>query len=164
MNKKLELAEEKFIEHIGNLCNKFGLNNFIAQLYGVLYLSNRPLSLDELTKKMQASKGNISINIRVLERWGAVRRIWIKGSRKDFYEAELDLKKILAERIKSSFQKHMSEMSGMLNESSQLIKSATSELSDEEKDIAKVYEARLKKIDELKGLVTTALNFADKIL
>ena len=164
MNKKLELAEDRFIEHIGNICNKFGLNNFLAQLYGVLYLSNRPLSLDELTEKMQASKGNISINIRVLEQWGAVKRVWMRGSRKDFYEAELNLKKVLGERIKSSFQKHMSDMSSMLKESNQLIKSAVDELSDEEKDIAKVYEARLKKIEELNGLVNTALSFADKIL
>lgn len=163
MNKKLELAEDKFIEHVGNICNKFGLNNFLAQLYGVLYLSHRPLSLDELAEKLKASKGNISINIRLLERWGAVHRIWVKGSRKDFYEAELDLKKILAERIRSSFHKHMSETSNVLEEFSRLVKSAAGELTEEEKNKTRVYAQRLKKIEELKGLATTALNLAEKI-
>lgn len=164
MNRKLELAEEKFIGHIGNLCNKFGLNNFIAQLYGVLYLSSRPLSLDELSEKLKASKGNTSINIRELERWGAVRRVWVKGSRKDFYEAELDFKKVLAERIRLSFQKHMSEMSSMIEKFNQLVKSASGELSEEEKDITRVYEARLKRIEELRGVATTALQLAEKFL
>lgn len=164
MNKKLELAEDKFIEHIGNLCNKFGLNNFIAQLYGVLYLSNRPLSLDELSQKLKASKGNISINIRILERWGAVKRAWIKGSRRDYYQAELDLRRVLGERIKTSFQKHMSEISNMLEEFSKLIESASGELTKEEKGIARIYEARLKKIEELRGLGSRALSIAEKFL
>lgn len=164
MNKKLELAEDKFIERIGNLCSKFGLNDFIAQLYAVLYLSNRPLSLDELSEKLKASKGNTSINIRELERWGAVRRVWVKGSRKDFYEVELDLKKIIGERIRTSFHKHMLEVSNMLDEFNELVKSASGDLTEEEGKIVKTYELRLKKIDELREITSNALSLAEKIL
>lgn len=164
MNKKLELAQDRFIERIGNICNKFGLNDFIAQLYAVLYLSDRPLSLDELSQRLRASKGNVSINIRELEGWGAVRKFWMKGSRKDYYQAETDLKKILSERIKLSLQKHTSEISDILSSFKKTIESARTELTAEEETIAKVYEERLDRIEDLKLLAAKALSLADKFL
>ena len=42
MNSKLEMAQDRFIESIGKLAESFGLNKFMAQLYGMLYLSNNP--------------------------------------------------------------------------------------------------------------------------
>ena len=58
MNSRLEIAQDKFIDSIGKLCDSFGLNRFIAQLYAVLYLSDSPLSLDEIAEKLKVSKGN----------------------------------------------------------------------------------------------------------
>ena len=57
----------------------------------------------------------------------------------------------------------MSETSRMLEEFNQLVNSASGELTEEEKGTAKVYEARLKKIEELRLLATTALNLSEKI-
>lgn len=164
MDKRLELAQDKFIERIGNMCAKFGLNNFLAQLFAVLYLNKRPLSLDELAETLKVSKGNVSINIRELERWGAVKKIWIKGSRKDFYEAEADVKRILADRIKSSLRKRISEVSEMIQEFDRIVLSTDGELTEEEKETAAGYKERLKKIEEANNLVSNALIFMDKIL
>lgn len=46
------------------------------------------------------SKATISINVRVLENFKYVRKIWKKGSRKDFYEAERDFEKIIREFLR----------------------------------------------------------------
>lgn len=164
MNNTLELAQDRIIETIGNMCSKFGLNNFMAQLYIVLYMSDKPLSLDDLVQRLKVSKGNVSINIRELERWSAVRKVWVRGSRKDFYEAELGIKKILVERIKASSEKHMSEISRMLAEFNESIKSSYEEMTEEERNIAKIYESRLKKIDELVGLGAQTLRLVDKFI
>jgi len=164
MNKKLELAQDKFIERIGNMCNKFGLNHFMAQLYSVLYLSNKPLSLDDLVERLKVSKGNVSVNIRELERWGAVRQIWIKGSRKDFYVAEEDIKKIISERVKSSILKRVTEVSQMLAEFNEILSSDKSEFNEEEAEIIENYKNKLKKIEELNKMASMAVNFANKIL
>lgn len=164
MHNKLELAQDRFIERIGNMCSKFGLNHFLAQLFAVLYLNNKPLSLDELAEKLKGSKGNVSINIRELERWGAVRKIWIKGSRKDFYEAESDIKKVFTDRLKSSIQKRISEVSNMLQEFNDILSSADGELTEEEQQIARIYAERLKKIEGLNKLAANAFILADKLL
>lgn len=164
MNGKLESAQHKFIESIGKLCDSFGLNRFVAQLYAVLYLSSKPISLDDIAEKMQVSKGNVSINIRELEKWGAVRNVWVKGSRKDFYEAELDIKKVFSNKLKSSMQRRITEVTDMIDEFNKIVASAGGELNEEEKAVAKIYSDRLKKIEELKSLASSALTLAEKLL
>ena len=164
MSKKLELAQDKLMEHIRNLCSKFGLNSFVAQIFVVLYFSKKPISLDDLTKRLHASKGNVSINIRVLESWGAVRKIWIRGSRKDYYEAEPDIKRFFLNKIKASLQKSLSESQRILDEFKQVFQESSLEITGEEKETLDVYKERLSKIEELKTLASNLLSLAENIL
>jgi DNA-binding transcriptional regulator GbsR (MarR family) len=164
MNHTLESAQDKFIENIGKLCDSFGLNRFIAQLYAVLYLSDKPLSLDEITEKLKVSKGNVSINVRELENWGAVKSVWVKGSRKDYYEANLDIKGVLLKKVKAGMQKRIGQTSDMIDGFKDMIDSPDPDWTEEEKRIAKVFEERMKKIEELRSMASTALNCAEKIL
>ncbi len=164
MNSKLELAQDKFIESIGKLCDSFGLNRFVAQLYATLYMNNKPLSLDDIAERLKVSKGNISVNIRELEKWGAVRNIWVKGSRKDYYEANLDIKKIISDKVKSGIRRRVDEVSNMIDEFKSIVNSSLSELTEEEKKTVKIYEERFKKIEDLKNLASSALTIADKLL
>ena len=164
MNAKLELAQHKFIEHIGKLCDSFGLNKFVAQLYAVLYLSDKPLSLDDMVERLKVSKGNVSLNIRKLEKWGAVRNVWVKGSRKDFYEAELDIKKVVLNKVKSGVEKRISQVSNLLQEFNDIVESESGNMAEEEKRIAVLYKERMKKIDEMRSLALSGLSLADKLL
>lgn len=162
MHNNLEMAQDKFIESIGKLARSFGLNHFIAQLYAVLYLSDRPLSLDDLVERLKASKGNISLNIRELEKWGAVKNIWVKGSRKDYYAADPDIKKVVANKLRSGVQKRIGHVSDMIGELKELIRSAEGEMTEEDGRIVKVYNEKLKKIEEMNSLASKALSLAEK--
>jgi len=164
MHGNLEAAQDKFTESVGELAASFGLNKSIAQIYAILYLSNKPLSLDDLVERLKASKGNISLNIRELESWGAVKSIWVKGSRKDYYEADTDIKKVFSNKLKSSAEKRIKQVSGMLDEFNKIVDSADGELTEEEKEIVRGYKKRLKKIEELKILVSRAISVAEKFL
>ena len=164
MNKKLEMAQDKFMEGIGKLAGSFGLNQFIAQLYAVLYLSNKPLSLDELAERLKASKGNVSVNIRELENWGAVRSVWVKGSRKDYYEADPDIRKVLSDKLRSAAQKRITEVSGMIDNFKKIVDSAEAELTKDERETAKIYKERLKKIEDIKTLMLNALVLVEKLI
>ena len=163
MNGKLEMAQDKFIESVGKLAASFGLNRFIAQLYAVLYLSDKPLSLDDLVERLKVSNGNISLNIRELEKWGAVKSIWVKGSRKDYYAADPDIKKVFANKIRSSVQKRISEVSGMIGEFKNIVDSAEGELTEEEKKTVRIYRERLKRIEHMESLASKAMSIAEKL-
>ena len=164
MNEKFEKAQDVVLEKINHFCREFGLNNIMAQLYAVLYLSNKPVSLNDMVERLKISKGSVSINIRALENYGAVRRVWVKGSRRDYYEAELDLKKVIINKVKSGVQRRLNEISNMLNDFNKIINSAKAELSEEEKHLARLYQERIKKVEELKSLGNTALALAEKFL
>lgn len=164
MNKGLELVQDKIIDKVGNISSKFGLNQFVAQLYVVLYLSKDPLSLDALTERLKVSKGNVSVNIRELERWGAVRKVWVKGSRRDFYEADSDIKKVVLNKVKLAVKNQISEISAMIEEFNSTLSSLNGGLSGQDKEIAKYYKERMKDVQELNNFTANALKFADKLL
>lgn len=63
------------------------LNRVCGQIYALLFLSPRALSLDDIVAELGVSKGSVSINIRILEDYKLVRKVWMKGTRKDYYEA-----------------------------------------------------------------------------
>ncbi len=150
MNSKLKAIEEEFIATIGQLSESLSINRIVGQLYALLFLSPHPLSLDDMVDKLKISKGNASVNIRELERWNAVKKVWIKGERKNFYQANLDILKIVINCFKNGLLQRMQKTTekivktqGMLN------KSLTLFTNKEEKDIAEIYQDRLKRIKEI---------------
>lgn len=89
---RLERARDRFIESAGKISvNMLGMVSKVGgQIYARLFLARQPMSLDEIAADLKLSKGNISVNIRMLEGFGLVRKVWIKGTRKDYYEAARD--------------------------------------------------------------------------
>lgn len=86
----LEQAIDTFIQGAGKVSSALlgMINKAGGQIYALLFISDEPLSLDEISKQLGISKSNVSINIRMLEDYYLVRKVWIKGSRKDYYAAE----------------------------------------------------------------------------
>lgn len=91
---------DDFVELVGNMGAGLGLSKTACQLYALLYIKAKPLSLDAMAESLGISKGNVSVNIRILERWEAVKKVWKKGSRKDYYRAEEDIDRIVLTRLK----------------------------------------------------------------
>jgi len=85
----------------------WGFPKAMGAIYGVIYLSPTPTSLDELVEQVGVTKGAVSTNVRQLERLGMVHKHIIVGERKDYYIAETEFwevaKGILQEREKSEF-------------------------------------------------------------
>lgn len=89
------VARRKFIEAGGQTTQSFGLGRIMGQIYALLYLSPKPMCLDEIAEELGVSKASVSTTIRQLERWTAVKSVWVKGDRRDFYEAETDFQSVI---------------------------------------------------------------------
>ena len=150
MNKNLIKAQDILLDRINQICKKFGLNNIMAQLYAILYLNNEVLSLDDMVERLKISKGSASVNIRALESYGAVRRVWVKGSRKDYYQADTDIVRVIMDRLKLIGQMRLSEIDGMIKTSSQILNSARPLDKDEEAAI-KVFKQRMDKLETFRN-------------
>jgi len=100
-------ARRKFIEAGGHTTQSFGLGRIIGQIYSLLYLSPAPLCLDEIADELGVSKASVSTTIRQLESWTAAKRVWMKGDRRDFYEAETDFRSVMQHGLLATLRKKL---------------------------------------------------------
>lgn len=90
MNDRDLQVREKFVDLGGRSAQRLGLARSLGQIYAALYLNPEPMGLEDLTVVLHISKGSASMSVRQLVEWGAVRQVWIKGDRRDYYEANPD--------------------------------------------------------------------------
>lgn len=143
MQKDLEAVSTSTIEGLGRLAQFFGFNKVMGQLYGVLLLSPRPLSLDELAERLDISKGSVSMNMQALERWGTVKEVWVRGDRRKYYEAETDLWKIIATVLEGRERREVEQALRVIGESIAKLEQAKSEMTEEERALADLYLERI---------------------
>jgi DNA-binding transcriptional regulator GbsR (MarR family) len=107
MEDALLQARNHFIQGMSRISHFWGFPKGMGAIYGAIYLSPSPLSLDDLVEQANISKGAVSTNVRMLERLGMVHKHIQIGERRDFYVAETDfwkiVKGILREREKNEF-------------------------------------------------------------
>jgi DNA-binding transcriptional regulator GbsR (MarR family) len=85
---ELDPIVQRFVQEAGNMTQSLGLGRVVGQIYAYLYFSPDPRNLGELQRVLGISKGSASMGVRQLEQWGAVRQVWIRGDRRDYYAAD----------------------------------------------------------------------------
>lgn len=95
VSDSLPNSRREFVETTGRLCQLMGLPRSTGQIYGLLYLAPRPLSLDDIAELLSISKASASTGTRQLVTWQAVKEVWVPGDRRDHFEALGDLRELL---------------------------------------------------------------------
>lgn len=114
-------AKWEMVEAGGRTSQSFGLSRLFGQIYTYLYLSPEAQSLDELAEGLGVSKASVSIASRQLESWGAVRKVWKRGDRKDYYEAETDFRRLISGGLLGALNKKLDSARNQIQRSLQLI-------------------------------------------
>jgi DNA-binding transcriptional regulator GbsR (MarR family) len=94
--KKLPAAVERFVLHWGDMGDEWGVNRSVSQIHGLLYLSETPVTADDIADTLGMARSNVSNSIRELLSWNLIRRVPIMGDRRDHYEAETDIWEVAA--------------------------------------------------------------------
>ena len=156
MNDKINNnIQVDFASITGMLAASLSLSSTIGQIYGLLYMSTAPVSLNEMVEKLGISKGAASTNVRILESWGAVKKIWVDNTRKDYYEANLDTLRIIMSRVREGISKRLSEVSKRFNSLEEHYNNKLSEVNRENEEF---YQNR---IDMIKDMYTQLLNLIE---
>ncbi len=163
MSDHLQKSKEHFIQGISRITNFWGFPKAMGGIFGAVYLSPEPLTLDDMVIEVGVSKGAVSTNIRNLERLGLVHKQLKLGDRKDYYTAETDfwkiVKGILREREKNEFDLAIRTV----GESIKIIETGPNESGDTETE--KFYVNRMNALkqffDSLDNLVATFLAVDD---
>nr|WP_242035228.1 GbsR/MarR family transcriptional regulator [Mesobacillus harenae] len=86
----LERSRTMVIDAIAQNIDLYGLTPSAGRLYGLLFYSNKPLTLDEMKEELGMSKTSMSVSVRSLLDLNMVEKVWVKGERKDLYSIKED--------------------------------------------------------------------------
>lgn len=89
-----EEAKDKFISTWGSLGSLWGINKAMAQIQALLFISTKPLSMEDIMEELKISRGNTSMNLRQLMDWGIVTKELIPGERKEYFSTEKDVEEL----------------------------------------------------------------------
>src|SRR3954452_15211663 len=89
-------ARDHGIDVCGRIAEFWGFTRTMGRAFGLLYLSSEPLAQSEIQKRLGISAGSASMTLAALGRWGVVHRVWVRGQRREHYQAETDFWKMIS--------------------------------------------------------------------
>jgi HTH-type transcriptional regulator, glycine betaine synthesis regulator len=140
-----------------------GLPRSTGQIYGLLYLSPRPVSLDEMVELLKISKASASIGTRQLAGWNAIRQVYIVGDRRDYYEASYELTQLIQRGLKDFVRPRLASSKNYLDRITRYLEAERVEgsLRQEDYDIC---AQRIALLAEVQAKLTSLAPLAEKSL
>jgi DNA-binding transcriptional regulator GbsR (MarR family) len=93
-------SERIVSDAVGRLMELWGFKPNLGRVWALLYLAGEPLTAKQLRDRLQLSTGAVSMTLSELGRWGVARKSWVQGDRRDFYEAEANIWKMVSRVIR----------------------------------------------------------------
>ena len=96
---ELTVARDLAIDACGRIAEFWGFTRTMGRAFGLLYLSREPLPQGELQGDASESPVGSRLGSRrlaALGRWGVVHKVWVRGQRREHYQAETDFWKMIS--------------------------------------------------------------------
>ena len=104
---RLSPLETEVIDFFVQLARVLGLPRSLAEIYGLLFISGRPLAMDDLIERLQLSKGSASQGLKFLCNIGAARMVYVAGERRTHYEAVAELRNLATRFLRDQVVPHL---------------------------------------------------------
>jgi DNA-binding transcriptional regulator GbsR (MarR family) len=88
----LSPLETEIIDFFVQVSGLLGQPRSLAEIYGLLFISARPMAMDDLISRLHLSKGSASQGLKFLRTAGAIRTVYVPGDRRAHYEAIAELR------------------------------------------------------------------------
>lgn len=122
----LNELEVEAIEMFINFLRLIGLPKSVGEIYGLLFVSPRPMAMDQIMGRLDISLGAASQGLKLLRSLGAVRVVYERGDRRDHYVADLELSRFATVFIKEELQPRMETASERIRRMEQSLASLPS--------------------------------------
>jgi DNA-binding transcriptional regulator GbsR (MarR family) len=146
-SQKLPPAVEQFVLRWGDMGGQWGVNRSVAQIQALLFLSERPLTAEDIAETLGMARSNVSNSIRELLGWKLIRRVPVLGDRRDHYEAEADLWQIMTHIARGRKEREIDPAVAALRH--------VLETADGDAQISPTARARLKEMQSFLGTLDT---------
>jgi DNA-binding transcriptional regulator GbsR (MarR family) len=104
---RLNPLETEVIDFFVQLSRLLGQPRSLAEIYGLLFISARPLAMDDLIERLQFSKGSASQGLKYLRNIGAVKEVYVAGERRVHYEAVAELRNLVTRFLRDQLVPHL---------------------------------------------------------
>jgi DNA-binding transcriptional regulator GbsR (MarR family) len=145
----LTRSELAVADAVGSLMEFWGFRRQLGRVWTVLFLSERPLAAPELCERLRISTGLLSMSLGELRRWGVVHAVAVPGDRKEHFEAETNVwrmvARVLREREKVAVEGALATFERALSE----LRAAASDVDPAVKAAARFKARRLEHLADL---------------
>jgi len=129
--RSLSQIESEVIALFVRMADVLNLPRSVGEIYGILFISPKPLCLDDCRLRLNISKGSTSQGLKILRSFGAIRTVYIPGDRKDYYVAETSLRKIASGFASEQIQPHVASGEDRISRIRDLLESCEVESKDD---------------------------------
>jgi HTH-type transcriptional regulator, glycine betaine synthesis regulator len=160
--EKIDTLEDQVVSFFVDGVKVLGLPRSIGEIYGLLFISQVALSLDDLVERLQISKGSASQGLKMLKSLGAVREA-ASGSeagaeRRTYYEPAIELKRLVGGFIGQQIRPHLDSGKSKIRQ----LASRTHAIEDEKR--REFLDERLARLDQWLRKSGRVLPILQKIL
>lgn len=120
--RAVDRAQDLSVETMGRLAEFWGFTRTQGRVYGALFLSKQPMTQKDLCERLGISAANVSMSLNGLLRWGAVHKVYEKGSRQLHYEAEPEIRKIIKSVLGGRERQELGEAVDTFQEAKSLLR------------------------------------------
>jgi len=167
-NKQLEMngvdaLQAEVIAVFEDAARMLGLPKSLGGIYGLLFISKEPLSLDDVVARLNVSKGSASQGLRFLRNLGAVRPVPRDGERREYFTAEVELKQLVAGFIKFELEPQIRSGLDKSRKADDRLK-AMQDMGEIEGDLAEYLGERVYKLNQWHQRASWVLPFIARFL
>jgi HTH-type transcriptional regulator, glycine betaine synthesis regulator len=140
---------------VGSLMELWGFRRQLGRIWAVLFLSDRPLAAPDLCERLRISTGLLSMSLAELRRWGVVRSVEVPGDRKEHFEAETNVWRLVARVLREREQRAVEDALSVFERA---LADARAALADVDPAVKAAARFRTKRLELLADLSRAALN------
>lgn len=154
-------VKEQFIQSIAKNMKLYGITPSVGRLFGILYFSDQPMTLDDMRNELGMSKTSMSTGVRALMDMKMVEPVFRRGVRKDLYQTEDDWYKSFAALFSSQWEKATRTNIEEMSEAKEKLQQIADDTEDEE--LKQKIESDLQRLDYARGYYEWLLRFVNII-
>lgn len=144
-----------------DLAELFGNPKSYGQIYGLLFASEDPMTMEDISRRLEISQGSASQGLRQLESFGAVVKDKANGTRQARYTAKLEMRLLISGFLKERVIPRLEATDARVENLRQLLDAHRATLNA---SFARTADHRLGRVAKWHSSARTVLPIARKIL
>ena len=120
--EKLSPLQAEVISLFVQVSRVLGQPRSLGEIYGLLFISARPLALDHLIDQLGMSKGSASVGLKFLRNAGAIKMVYVPGDRRVHYEAVAELRNLAGRFVRDQIVPYLDSGLNRLEQIADMVK------------------------------------------